>query len=572
MTSKIIELYHSMKKILSVLLILAMLLSLVSVSAVAEGEKELLTIDVYDDAANYNGIQSGWFAKVIKDKFNIELNIIASQVVGNTIYATRSEEGNLGDILIVDKAKFPEIVEAGLAKDISDKIVGCENIMKFKTQIDVYNKGLTGEDGKYYGIPTEMTDTAPDTLTDDVIYSSPMLRWDLYKAIGSPKLETLDDLLAALEKIHEIHPTNEDGDPAYPFSLWPDWDGNDNMVGPANVVQLTTWYGEKLKGSAMLKPDFTFSPLYDRENAYYKITKLLNQANQKGLVDPDSGTQNWDTACNKMSTGRVDVFWYSWQVGFWNSLDRLNAGTAFRFIPVNDQYYYADADRYYGSDRMFGVGAGVEGEKYDRIMEFLDWYASPEGATIQHVGLKDFNYTVNEDGTFSPLNDNALMDNLPVPEEYGGGGYNDGYNAINQWIVSSICINPLTGERFAQKFWKSYKDQTMTEMKKEWSELFGAEDDVAWMKANGKLLASPSVDFTPAADDNTIGTLRAEINSKLCEYTWNLIMTCTTDEEFEAMWDEMVAELDGLGYKDLYEYDCQMWKPEIDAKLAAIGK
>ena len=164
------------------------------------------------------------------------------------------------------------------------------------------------------------------------------------------------------------------------------------------------------------------------------------------------------------------------------------------------------------------------------------------------------------------------MDNLPVPEEYGGGGYNDGYNAINQWIVSSICINPLTGERFAQKFWKSYKDQTMTEMKKEWSELFGAEDDVAWMKANGKLLASPSVDFTPAADDNTIGTLRAEINSKLCEYTWNLIMTCTTDEEFEAMWDEMVAELDGLGYKDLYEYDCQMWKPEIDAKLAAIGK
>ena len=560
-----------MKKILSVLLTLAMLLSLVSVSAVAEGEKELLTIDVYDDAANYNGIQSGWFAKVIKDKFNIELNIIASQVVGNTIYATRSEEGNLGDIIIVDKAKFPEIVEAGLARDISDKIVDCENIMKFKTQIDVYNKGLTGEEGKYYGIPTEMTDTAPDTLTDDVIYSSPMLRWDLYNKIGAPKLETLDDLLAALEKIHEVHPTNDDGDPAYPFSLWPDWDGNDNMIGIANVVQLTTWYGEKLKGSAMLKPDYTFSPLYERENAYYKITKFLNQANQKGLVDPDSGTQNWDNACAKMSSGRVDVFWYSWQVGFWNSLDRLAAGTAFRFIPVGDMTYYADADRYYGSDRMFGIGGKVEGEKYDRIMEFLDWYASPEGATIQHCGLKDFNYTVNEDGTFSPLNDNALMDNLPVPEEYGGGGYNDGYNAINQWIVSSVCVNPLTGERFAQKFWKSYKEQTMTEMKKEWSAMFDAEDDVDWMKKNGKLLATPSVDFTPAADNNDIIALRAEVNGKLNEYTWNLIMTCATDEEFEAMWDDMVAELDGLGYKDLYEYDISVWQPEVDAKKAAAG-
>ena len=559
-----------MKKLLSVLLTIAMLLSLVSVSAMAEGEKELLVIDVYDDAANLNGPQTGWFAKLIKDKFNIELNIIASQVVGNTVYATRSQEGNLGDILVVDKSKFPEIVEAGLARDISDKLPECKNIMVFKDQIDVYNKGLTGEDGKYYGIPTEMTDTSPTSITDDVIYSSPMLRWDLYKQIGSPKLENLDDLLAALEKIHEVHPTNEEGDPAYPFSLWPDWDGNDNMIGPANVVQLTTWYGQKLKGSAMLMPDMTFSPLYERENAYYKITKFLNQANQKGLVDPDSGTQNWDNACAKMSSGRVDVMWYSWQVGFWNSVDRLNAGTAFRFIPVNDMKFYADADRYFGSDRMFGIGAGVEGEKYDRIMEFLDWYASPEGATFEHDGIEGLNYVV-ENGKFKPYKDNALMDNLPVPDEFGGGGFSDGNNAINQWIVSAICVNPNTGERYAQKYWQSYKDMTMTEMKKEWTEVFGAEDDVSWMKANDKLLASPSVDFTPAADNNDIIALRAEINSKLCEYTWNLIMTCSTDEEFETMWDAMVAELDGLGYKDLYEYDCGVWQPEVDAKKAAAG-
>ena len=559
-----------MKRFLSVLLTLAMLLSLVSVSAVAEG-KELLTIDVYDDAANYNGIQSGWFAKLIKDKFNIELNIIASQVVGNTIYATRSEEGNLGDILIVDKSKFPEIVEAGLAKDISDKLPECSNIMVFKTQIDAFNKGLTGVEGKYYGIPTEMTDTSPTTVTDDVIYSSPMLRWDLYKQIGSPKLANLNDLLDALAKIHEIHPANEDGDPAYPFTLWADWDNNDNMSGPANVVQLTTWYGQKLKGSAMLMPDNTFKKLYERDSAYYTITKFLNQAYQRGLVDPDSGTQNWDSVMNKLSTGRADMMWYSWETGFWNNVERLNAGTAFRFIPVEDQTYYADADRYFGSDRMFGIGAKVEGEKYDRIMEFLDWYASPEGATFQHDGIEGLNYIVGEDGKFVPYKDDALMNNLPVPEEYGGGGYNDGNNAINQWIVSSICVNPKTGERYAQKYWKSYKDMTMTEMKKEWSEMYGAEDDVAWMKANGKLLASPSVDFTPAPDDNTIAATRADVNKCLCEYTWNLIMTCNTDEEFEAMWDEMITQLDGFGYNELFEHDKTVWQPEVDAKVAAAA-
>ena len=559
-----------MKRFLSVLLTLAMLLSLVSISAVAE-EQELLTIDVYDDAANYNGLQTGWFAQVIKERFNIELNIIASQVVGNTVYATRSEAGNLGDIILVDKAKFPEIVEAGLARDISDKLPECENIMKFKTQIDVYNKGLTGEDGKYYGIPTEMTDTSPVSLTDDVIYSTPKVRWDLYKEVGSPKLENLDDFLAMLQKIHEIHPTNEDGDPAYPFTLWADWDGNDNMIGIANVVQLTTWYGEKLKGSAMLKPDGTFAPLYDRNDAYYKITKFLNKANQMGLVDPDSGTQPWDTVASKLSSGRADVMWYSWQDGFWNSVDRLNAGTGFIFIPIADQTYYADADRYFGSDRMFGIGSGVDGEKYERIMAFLDWYASPEGVTFQHDGIEGLNYTVGEDGKFIPYKDNALMDNLPVPEEYGGGGFSDGNNQINQWIVSALCVNPITGERFAQKYWQSYKDMTMTEMKKEWQEMYEAEDPVDWMKKNGKLLASPSVDFTPAADSNDIIALRSEVNKCLCDYTWQLIMSCATDEEFEATWDEMVEQLDGFGYKELYEYDCSVWQPEIDAKIAAAA-
>ena len=46
------------------------------VGAVAEAP-ELLTIDVYDDAANFNGLQTGWFAKVIKDKFNITVTVTA---------------------------------------------------------------------------------------------------------------------------------------------------------------------------------------------------------------------------------------------------------------------------------------------------------------------------------------------------------------------------------------------------------------------------------------------------------------------------------------------------------------
>ena len=59
-----------MKRFLSVLLTIALLLSMVTISAMAEGA-EPITITVYDAAANYHGIQKGWFAKVVLDKFNI---------------------------------------------------------------------------------------------------------------------------------------------------------------------------------------------------------------------------------------------------------------------------------------------------------------------------------------------------------------------------------------------------------------------------------------------------------------------------------------------------------------------
>ena len=42
--------------------------------------EDFLTIDVFDGQANFQGIQSGWFAKVVKDKFNMELNIIAPKI------------------------------------------------------------------------------------------------------------------------------------------------------------------------------------------------------------------------------------------------------------------------------------------------------------------------------------------------------------------------------------------------------------------------------------------------------------------------------------------------------------
>lgn len=561
-----------LKKLISVMLVTAMVMAALAgcgKKSSSDSFDETLTIEIYDVAANYQGMQTGWFQKVVKDRFNIELNIIAPQVAGDAIYQTRAATGNLGDILILEGEQFIECVQNGLVKDITKEIADAKNIMTYKDQIDTFNKGIPGNtDGKIYGIPAQMTNTSPTSYSQEVIYSSPLLRWDLYKELGYPEIKDLDGLLDVLEAMKNAHPTNADGDPAYPFSLWPDWDGGDKMIGIANVVQLTTWYGEKIKESIILKPDGTFIPLTDKAGSYYKILQFLNKAQQRGLVDPDSGTQDWNAACAKMSAGQVYLMWYSWQVGFWNTQDRLKDGTAFRFVPVMDQTYYADSDTYYGSGRVFGVGSKVDAKKYERIMAFLDWYASPDGLEFQHIGLKDFNYKVGEDGKYIRINDNALMDNLPVPEEWGGGGYQDGNNAINQWIVDAISTNPKTGEPYAGQYWKSYKEATMTDMKREWTEKFGAENDVEWMKKNNKLVVSPNVSVALPPDTNDISVIRNQVNETVCDYSWRMIFA-KSQAEFDAMWDEMVQKLDGFGYQELVAFDKQKFQVELDAKNAA---
>ena len=559
-----------MKKMLALLLTATMLLSMCAFSTAMAEEKPLMTIDIYDEAANYHGIQTGWFGKVIKDRFNLELNIIAPQVAGSSIYATRAAEGNLGDLIIMDKNTFKECVGAGLIKDIGDKLPELENLKPYKLQIDTFNTNLGAAEGVYYGIPDQMTDTSPVSLTAEMVYSSPQVRWDLYKAAGSPKVENLDGLLDLLAKIHEIHPTNDAGDPAYPISLWPDWDNNDNMSGPANVVQLTTWYGDKVKGSAILKPDNTFTKITDKTAGYYMITKFINKAYQMGLVDPESFEQDWNSVCSKISAGQIDLIWYNWEIGFWNSQERMNNGTAFQVIPLEDGLFYGDADSYYGSTRAWGVGSKVEGEKYDRVMELIDWLASPEGLAFQHCGIEGFTYEVNEKGKYNQINDNALMDNLPVPEEFGGGGYQDGNNAINQWLCASICTNPATGETYDVKFWETYIEKNMTDMKRESMAHFDAENSVDWMKKNGKLLASPNVSVALEVDTNDITLIRNDINKVLCKYTWQMF-AAETDEDFEALWDKMDKEMEGLDYNTLYEFDCAKWQVEVDAKVAAAA-
>ena len=102
-------------------------------------ELEPMVLEIYSQPANFQGEQPGWFAKVLKDKFNVTINIIAPQVAGGDIFAARSASGFLGDIVILDNADIQACIKSGLIYDVTEGMKKLSSFEEFKTQLDVYN-------------------------------------------------------------------------------------------------------------------------------------------------------------------------------------------------------------------------------------------------------------------------------------------------------------------------------------------------------------------------------------------------------------------------------------------------
>ena len=81
--------------------------------------KETVKLNVYSQLSNFSGMQQGWFAKIMKDKFNVELNIIDN---ADGTFATRLESKDLGDIVLFgNEGDFAKAVQAGLLLDWEDE-------------------------------------------------------------------------------------------------------------------------------------------------------------------------------------------------------------------------------------------------------------------------------------------------------------------------------------------------------------------------------------------------------------------------------------------------------------------
>ncbi len=530
---------------------------------------EPMVLEVYSQPANFQGEQPGWTAKILKDKFNITLNIIAPQVAGGDIFAARSAAGFLGDLVILDNADIQACIKSGLIFDVTEGMKKLTSFEEFKTQLDVFNSSLDGVgEGVYYAWPTEMTNTSPTTFTPTIPGVAPTIPWDYYAEVGAPEMNNLSDLVKTLRAIQDLHPTNANGDPSYGITLWPDWDG----TSIENVNQLTKWYGQEVNGSVLLDTAGNRIPLTDDNGAYRKILQFYFEANQAGVVDPDSGTQNWDSVNNKFNSKRAFLIWNDWQQGFWNTTDRGNNGENYMMVPLNDMNIYQPSDPFFGSGRAFAVGTN-DPAKQERVMMLLDWMSSPEGLETIHGGIKGYTYEDAPDGNGyvrTAAGETALMDNSPVPEEFGGGLYADGMLQVNQWMVAGTAFNPITNATYAARQWPAEIEKAKTKTTNEWSERFAAEDPVDYLIKNNKMTVVPFVNVSLEPDSTDIALIRSNCGQLVKDASWKMVFA-KDQADFDATWNKLKEDLEGFGWSTLVEFDTNKLQVLVDERAKALA-
>ena len=402
-------------KIICVMLICMVTLSGCGIEEKTSNEtcpyEEYIIVDVFDHQANFQGIQSGWFGQLIKDKFNMELNIIAPNVAGggDTLFETRCAAGNLGDLILfnAEGGTLQDMVTAGVVLDMEPYLKD-KDIMRFETAIEKLNANVTPEG--IYAIPSELSQKAPTEPSENLEPTyGPYIRWELYKQLGYPKLETIEDLLPLLKQMQELEPETEDGDKTYGFSFFKDWDAN--LMNAAK--QPCCFYGYDEIGFLLAKADGSdYQSIIDSDSLYVRMLKLLFDANQMGLVDPESHTQNYSSYVEKYADGQILFSPWPWAAQTqYNSLANKEQGKGYMMADIEDMKIYSYGCSTEGNAKVV-VAIGTKAKDPQRMADFIDWLYSPEG--IRANGVGSMSGTAGPEGLCWEYGEDG-----PVVTEYG---------------------------------------------------------------------------------------------------------------------------------------------------------
>ena len=528
--------------------------------------EETVTLDVFDQLANYSGEQIGWFAQVMLEKFNVKLNIIQD---ADGVYETRMESGNLGDLVIWgnDSDEYLQAIDKGLLYDWNEDDLLDEYGSYIKEHMPAAldkNQQISG--GTTYGIGFDIAVDA--SARQEMMYEWD-LRWDLYKELGYPEIKNLDDMVSVLEQMKEICPTDDNGNPTYGVSLFNDWDGDMVMFVKSTA---SAYYGYDEFGFGLYDP--TEQVYYDalqEDGPYLEMLKFYNTLYQKGLLDPDSQTQGYDGMVEDYQNGTafLNVFNFLGSA-MYNSEAHLAEGKAMYPCPPADATPICYGQNIYGGNRPWTIGAKTE---YPELcMAIINWLATPEGRMTAEYGPKDVCWYYDENGKtcFTDLGKTAKLDGKTEMSDGYSGTFEDGNFKMNNttWGIDAENLDS-NGDTYNYKKWESYSSEPNSEIEADWREHYGTTTlDSLFDDWNYNL--APGTMYSATAKSDELTMVWNQVADCIKNNSWKAIYA-NSDDEFDSIVADMIAQANEYGYDQCVEFQQNEAKLRAAAEDAAMS-
>ncbi len=510
--------------------------------------KETVELTVYSQLANYSGEQIGWFAQVMKDKFNVKLNIIPS---GDGVFSTRMESGELGDIVIFgqDGDEYKQAIKAGLLLDWNEDEILQDYGPYINENMQVAlqkNKDISG--GAVYGFGHNVGSSSDE---HESFFYHPDIRWDLYSKLGYPEVNTLEDFIPVLEKMVKENPTSDSGQKTYAMSLFKDWDGDMVMY----VKALGALYGYDEFGFTLYDVNTqTAQPILDDNSMYIRSLKFYNQLYQKGLLDPDSMTQTYDEASDAYRDGSAvfNIFNFLGQA-LYNTDAHTADGKGMYPLAAKDMKVLSYGLNVYGGNRVWSIGANSQ---YPELcMAIINWLSTPEGVMTYNYGPKGVSWDYDDQGYayLTELGAACKADTKTEMTDGYSGTFDDGGFKMNNTTWALDSINPDgNGEPFNYLFWGSTLKKETTNAEQEWKKYTGYLSADEYLN-DGRFSIAIGTNYATGAKSDELSTTWNQVKEAIKTYSWNAIYA-KTDAEF----DTIVAELQSKAKE--YGYDeCIAW-------------
>lgn len=502
--------------------------------------REPVTLRVYSQLCSYLGEQQGWFAGVLLDEFNVKL-----------YYVNEIDEDNpweTADIIVFGNSnQYLEAVEKGrLLSWEADGLLKEQGayILEHMSSALEYNRSLTSK-GEIFGMGMQMV---PDTDVCEDFFLTWDIRWDLYKELGYPQVTDLEDFIGLLEDMKEICPTGENGEEVYAMSLWPDWDGSMMM---AAKCMATAYYGYDEHHMGLYDTGTgTFYGALEEDGPYLEMLRFFNALYRKGLLDPDSRTQTYEDAVEKLEDGRVlfSVFDYAGSVVY-NTEEHLAENKYMAsLVPAGASPAAYGLSVYGNKNRIWAIGANTEHARL--CMEVINWLSTPEGRLICEYGPKSVTWDYDTEGYtyLTELGKACMADRTTVLTGEYEGCFSDGCPQINAVTWHFKSPNPeANGENYDYRSWKSNLPQAFCEMEQDWRSVTGAVSANEYIKSQNYVVI-PEVYYEATAKGSELQSIWEAVSECIVAGSWEAVYA-ESEEAFEQIVSQMRTDAIECGYE-----------------------